>query len=152
MPQSNGAAAGVPDRRSATSPFLFLSVMAVASIFPAEARTRQVAEVVARFEPEIRRAILEGSIPSLAVALTDRRVDTPPLAGVVYSNMAYSLVAHFVEKFSGVPYKQYLQDEVWGALGMTSTEFNPSPATAERLAVPYVPDGETGRNTPTWCD
>ena len=260
MPQSIGAAAGVPNRRLATSLFLFLSAIAAASIFPAEARTQQVADVVARLEPEIRRAILEGNIPSLTVALTDRRgelwsgaygqsnlwartpasthtvyligstfkaqstvallqqmeqgkfalddpvsdhlddfvirgedpaqpvtfrhllthtsgmpvafgphtvwgdssplplkdylrdslrVDTPPLAGVVYSNMAYSLVAHFVEQFSGVPYKQYIRDEVWGALGMTSTEFNPSPATAERLAVPYVPDDETGRNTPT---
>ena len=32
---------------------------------------------------------------------------------------------------------------------MASTVFDPPPATAERLAVPYVPDPETGRNAPT---
>ncbi len=77
------------------------------------------------------------------------RVDTPPLEGVVYSNMAYSLVGHLVEKFSGVPYKQYVRDRVWGVLGMSSTAFNPSPEMAERLAVPYVPDEDSGRNAPT---
>lgn len=77
------------------------------------------------------------------------RVDTPPLEGVVYSNMAYSLVGHLVEKFSGVPYKQYIRDNVWGALGMTSTAFNPTPDMVERLAVPYVPDEDSGRNAPT---
>ena len=77
------------------------------------------------------------------------RVDTPPLEGVVYSNMAYSLVGHLVERFSGVPYKQYVRDSVWGVLGMTSTAFNPSPEMAERLAVPYVPDEDSGRNAPT---
>lgn len=77
------------------------------------------------------------------------RVDTPPLEGVVYSNMAYSLVGHLVETFSGVPYKEYIRENVWGALGMTSTAFNPSPDMVERLAMPYVPDEESGRNAPT---
>lgn len=77
------------------------------------------------------------------------RVDTPPLDGVVYSNMAYSLVGHLVEKFSGVPYKDYIRDRVWRVLGMTSTAFNPPPEMAERLAVPYVPDEDSGRNAPT---
>ena len=33
------------------------------------------------------------------------RVTTPPGEAVVYSNMAYSLVAHLVEKFSGKRHK-----------------------------------------------
>jgi len=78
--------------------------------------------------------------------LTDSlRVATPPLRGVVYSNMAYSLVAHLVETFSGVPYKQYIRENVWGPLGMRSTEFDLRPGMEERLAIPYVPDEETGR-------
>ncbi len=77
------------------------------------------------------------------------RVETPPLTAVVYSNMAYSLVAWFVEKFSGVPYKQYVRENVWGPLGMNSTTFDLSPALEERLAVPYVPDETTGRLAPT---
>ena len=77
------------------------------------------------------------------------RVETRPLQGVVYSNMAYSLIAHLVEHFSGIPYKEYIRDHVWGPLGMSSTEFDLRPEMEERLAVPYVPDEATGRNAPT---
>lgn len=77
------------------------------------------------------------------------RVATGPLQGVVYSNMAYSLVAHLVEHFSGVPYKEYIRDHVWEPLGMSSTEFDLRPEMEERLAVPYVPDDVTGRNVAT---
>ena len=247
-------------RRTSTPVFQVVTTLAVLSAVPVAAQPQDVAGVAARLEPEIRRAMLDGNIPSLTVALTDRRgelwsgaygqsnlwartpastrtvyligstfkaqstvallqqmdqgkfglddrvsdhldglvirgedpahpvtfrhllthtsgmpvdfgrhtvwgdtsplpldaylrdslrVDTPPLDGVVYSNMAYSLVGHLVEKFSGVPYKDYIRDEVWGPLGMIATEFNPSPGTAERLAVPYVPDEETRRNAPT---
>lgn len=77
------------------------------------------------------------------------RVATPPLEGVVYSNMAYSLVAHLVERFSGQPYKEYVREHVWGALDMSSTAFDVTPEMEERLAVPYVPDEATGRNVAT---
>lgn len=77
------------------------------------------------------------------------RVATAPLQGVVYSNLAYSLVAHLVEHFSGVPYKEYIRDHVWEPLGMSSTEFDLRPEMEERLAVPYVPDDVTGRNVAT---
>ena len=261
MLQCHGLARVVPrPRRASTTMFRVVAALAAPWVLPADARSQEVDAVAARLEPEIRRAMLDGNIPSLTVALTDRqgelwsgayglsnlwartpastrtvyligstfkaqstvallqqmeqgkfalddpvsghldgfvirgedpahpvtfrhllthtsgmpvafgphtvwgdtsplplgeylrdslRVDTVPLAGVVYSNMAYSLVGQLIEEFSGIPYRQYIRDEVWGRLGMTSTEFNPSPATAERLAVPYVPDEETGRNTPT---
>ena len=77
------------------------------------------------------------------------RVDWPPLQRVVYSNMAYSLVARLVERFSGIPYREYIRQNIWDPLGMTSTAFEPPPEMAERLAVPYVPDEDTGRNRPT---
>ena len=77
------------------------------------------------------------------------RVATPPLRGVVYSNMAYSLIAHLVERFSGVPYREYIRQHVWGALGMSSTAFDLRPEMEERLAIPYVPDAATGRNVAT---
>jgi CubicO group peptidase (beta-lactamase class C family) len=77
------------------------------------------------------------------------RVTAPPNTAVVYSNMAYSLVAHLVERFSGVPYKTYVRDNVWGPLGMASTEFDLRPEMEERLAMPYVPDSTTGRPVAT---
>jgi len=68
------------------------------------------------------------------------------MEGVVYSNLAYSLVGHLVERFSGVPYKRYIRERVWDPLGM-ETAFQPTPDMEERLSVPYAPDDE-GRLAP----
>lgn len=75
------------------------------------------------------------------------RLATPPLQRVVYSNLAYTLIAYLVERFSGVPYRDYIRDHVWLPLGMTSTAFAPTATMEERLAVPYILTD--GRLTPT---
>jgi CubicO group peptidase (beta-lactamase class C family) len=72
------------------------------------------------------------------------KVASPPLKSVVYSNLAYTLVAYLVQKFSGVPYKQYIQEHIFTPLEMTSTAFEPRPDMEERLAIPYVVDEKTG--------
>ncbi len=77
------------------------------------------------------------------------KVAKPPLTSVVYSNLAYTLVAYLVQKFSGVPYKQYIQEHIFTPLEMTSTAFEPTPAMDERLAVPYTVDEKTGGQTAT---
>ncbi len=71
------------------------------------------------------------------------KVAKPPLTSVVYSNLAFTLVAYLVQKFAGVPYKQYIQEHVFTPLEMTSTAFEPTPDMGERLAVPYTVDGKT---------
>ena len=73
----------------------------------------------------------------------------PPLTSVTYSNMAYTLVAYLVQKFSGVPYKQYMQEHIFTPLEMTSTAFEPRPDMEERLAIPYVVDEKTGSQVGT---
>ena len=84
--------------------------------------------------------------PPLARYLADSlEVERPPLERVVYSNLAYSLVAHLVETFSGTPYKQYIQERIWNPLGMTSTAFAPTPEMEERLSIPYRVDEEERR-------
>jgi len=88
--------------------------------------------------------------PPLATYLTDSlRVSRPPRQQVEYANIAYTLVAHMVEMFSGVPYKEYIQERVWGPLGMNSTAFMPTPEMEERLSIPYEPDPDTGRPAAT---
>lgn len=88
--------------------------------------------------------------PPLATYLTDSlQVSRPPLQQVEYANIAYTLVGHMVEQFSGDPYKEYMQEHVWGALGMGSTAFMPTPEMEERLSIPYVPDPDTGRPAAT---
>ncbi|MGH9874702.1 MAG: serine hydrolase domain-containing protein [Pyrinomonadaceae bacterium] len=77
------------------------------------------------------------------------KVAKPPLTSVTYSNMAFTLVAYLVQKFSGVPYKQYIQEHIFTPLEMTSTAFEPRPDMEERLAIPYVVDEKTGSQVGT---
>ena len=77
------------------------------------------------------------------------KVAKPPLTSVVYSNLAYTLVGYLVQKFSGVPYKQYIQEHVFTPLEMTSTAFEPTPEMGERLSVPYTVDEKTGSQVAT---
>lgn len=72
------------------------------------------------------------------------KVTKPPLTSVVYSNLAYTLIAYLVQKFSGVPYKQYIQEHIFTPLEMTSTAFEPRPDMEERLSIPYTVDEKTG--------
>ena len=77
------------------------------------------------------------------------KVTKPPMTSVTYSNMAYTLVAYLVQKLSGVPYKQYIQEHIFTPLEMTNTAFEPRPDMEERLAIPYIFDNKTGSQTGT---
>src|SRR5229473_3768352 len=77
------------------------------------------------------------------------KVTKPPQTSVTYSNMAFTLVAYLVQKFSGVPYKQYIQEHIFTPLEMTSTAFEPRPDMEERLAIPYTVDEKTGSQVGT---
>ncbi len=84
--------------------------------------------------------------PPLPVYLADSlAVVRPPMQQVVYSNLAYTLLGYLVELFSGVPYKDYIQNRIWDPLGMTSTAFAPTREMEERLSIPYTVDQRTGR-------
>ena len=76
------------------------------------------------------------------------RVESVPMEKVEYSNMAYTLVGHLVEKFSGSPYRTYIQRRIFDPLEMNSTAFVPTPAMVERLAVPYILDETTRHHRP----
>lgn len=73
----------------------------------------------------------------------------PPMTKVIYSNMAYTLVAYLIEKFAGVPYAQYIQEQIFNPLEMDDTAFMPRPDMEERLAIPYVIDKRTRHHVPT---
>ncbi len=76
------------------------------------------------------------------------KVAHPPMTKVEYSNAAFTLVGYLVQKLSGVPYRQYIQEHIFTPLEMTSTAFDPTPNIAERLSVPYVVDRKTGQQLP----
>ena len=77
------------------------------------------------------------------------KVARPPMTKVEYSNAAFTFVGYLVQKLSGVPFRQYIQEHVWTPLEMTSTAFDPTPDIDERMSEPYVVDKKTGRQTPT---
>jgi CubicO group peptidase (beta-lactamase class C family) len=56
----------------------------------------------------------------------------------------FTLIGYLVQKFSGVPYKQYIQEHIFAPMEMTSTAFEPRPDMDERLSIPYVVDQKTG--------
>jgi len=72
------------------------------------------------------------------------KVTKPPMTSVTYSNMAYTLIGYLVQKFSGKPYKQYIEEQIFTPLEMTSTAFEPRPNMEERLSIPYTVDPKTG--------
>ncbi len=76
------------------------------------------------------------------------KADTLPEEKVVYSNMAFTLIAYLVEEFSGRPYRTYMQEEIFSPLEMEQTVFEPTPAMVERLAIPYAIDSKTGAHIP----
>ncbi|HSR67941.1 MAG TPA: serine hydrolase domain-containing protein [Acidobacteriota bacterium] len=76
------------------------------------------------------------------------RAETPPLEKVVYSNMAYTLIAHLVEEMTGRDYRRYVQERLFDPLEMKNTVFIPTPSVEERLAIPYAL-GDDGDHVPT---
>jgi len=64
----------------------------------------------------------------------------PPGATVGYSNYGAALAGFIVQEVSGMPYEQYVEDNIFGPLGMTRSTFRqpPPPALADNQAVGYV--------------
>jgi CubicO group peptidase (beta-lactamase class C family) len=80
------------------------------------------------------------SPPSLSDYLRGRlRLWRRPGTRVLYSNIAFTLIAHLVEKFSGVPFKEYMRKNIFAPVEMRDTAFEPRADMAERLAIPYMP-------------
>jgi D-alanyl-D-alanine carboxypeptidase len=65
------------------------------------------------------------------------RVTTPPEVDHKYSNFAYELLGHVVERVSGRPFTEYVRASVLDPLGMRDTVWDPDPEQAARKAVGY---------------
>jgi CubicO group peptidase (beta-lactamase class C family) len=72
------------------------------------------------------------------------KITKPTMTSVTYSNMAYTLIGYLVEKLSGVPYKKYIEEQIFKPLEMNSTAFEPRPDMDERLSIPYRFDENSG--------
>jgi CubicO group peptidase (beta-lactamase class C family) len=82
----------------------------------------------------------DASPPALADYLQGRlQLWRRPGTRVLYSNIAFTLVAHLVERLSGMPFKEYMRRHVFAPVEMRDTAFEPRADMAERLAIPYMP-------------
>ncbi len=73
--------------------------------------------------------------------MADRRAAFPPATRWKYSNLAYTVAGMVVEQASGLSWADYVQRNIFGPLGMTSSSVDQD---VEGLAVPYsrrMPDG-----------
>lgn len=77
------------------------------------------------------------------------KVTKPAMTSVTYSNNAYTLIGYLVQKLSGKPFKEYIQENIFKPLEMNSTAFEPRPDMEERLSIPYRFDENTGAQVGT---
>lgn len=89
--------------------------------------------------------------PSLNADLEDfRDAYIPPVLrepGTVksYSNFGMGLVGYIVQRQSGVPFAQYVDEHILHPLQMNNSSFQPKPEIMSHLAVPYRADGQPMR-------
>ncbi|MEK8211298.1 serine hydrolase [Paenibacillus sp. FSL L8-0463] len=55
-----------------------------------------------------------------------------------YDNYAFNLQGYIVERLSGVPFTQYVQEHIFKPLGMGNSSFKLTPELRKYLAVPYT--------------
>jgi CubicO group peptidase (beta-lactamase class C family) len=80
-----------------------------------------------------------ADVPELLETLGEAEQVLPPGARFHYSNLAFALLGIAVERISGVPYAQYVHDNLLQPLGLSRTSFEPQdPAATGYLVQPYV--------------
>ena len=75
---------------------------------------------------------------------------TPPATRYEYSNYAFGLLGRVVTRASGVPYEQYMRQEILSKLHMNGTtfEFSDVPAASRAVGYRLKPDGTYGEEPP----
>jgi CubicO group peptidase (beta-lactamase class C family) len=75
---------------------------------------------------------------------------TPPGTRYEYSNYAFALLGRVVTRASGVPYEQYMREEILAKLRMDGStyEFSQVPAASRAVGYRLKPDGTYGEEPP----
>jgi CubicO group peptidase (beta-lactamase class C family) len=80
-----------------------------------------------------------AEVPELLETLDRAEQVLPSGAGFHYSNLAFALLGIVVERVSGMPYRDYVEQKLLRPLGLTRTSFDPlQPAATGYLVQPYV--------------
>lgn len=76
-----------------------------------------------------------GDLDKLLADLTPDKLSLAPHHGYHYSNLAYGLLGAVLQKVTGQPWADLLQQRILGPLGMTRTTYHPAPAYAPGFVV-----------------
>ncbi len=71
--------------------------------------------------------------------LLDKQVSfsNPPGVTYEYANLGFALLGRIVTKASGKPYQQYIRENIWRPLGMTTSEWEYANVAPDKLAHGY---------------
>ncbi len=95
--------------------------------------------------PPFRRFFLEmEGREAYEAAIGALPLDRPPGEATVYSDIGLMTVAFIVEQVTGRPFEAFLQEELWGPLGMADTGFNPAPSLWHRVATTELDEDYRG--------
>jgi len=84
------------------------------------------------FESRLDRS--QMTVESYRDAIYAAGLSAPPGTQVSYCNPAFTLLGSLISEASGVDHVQFIQDEIFLPLGMTSTRLRPGPDAIARLA------------------
>ena len=79
----------------------------------------------------------EFTLAEAVKVIAGRPLSFPPGSKWAYSNAGMSTLGRVVEVVSGKPYDVFLQDRLFGPLGMVDTTFYPTPDQMKRVATVY---------------
>lgn len=81
----------------------------------------------------------ESALADYVRSRTDREILVPPGKVFSYSNLGYALAGHVLEKVTGKPYADAMQEILFEPLGMTRTTLRPLAAMTRPLSVGHEP-------------
>lgn len=86
----------------------------------------------------------EESFYALAAQLKDDYVATKPNTIFSYSNIGYALLGDIVSRVSGIPFEEYVKQNLFDTMHMRSSSFKLSDINIDRLSLGYLSDKEVG--------
>lgn len=83
--------------------------------------------------PEVmERRASPFTVRELLATFWDRPLDFPPGSKFSYSNSGYAILGAIIERASGMPYAQFLQQRLFRPAGLDHTEVGDAPVAADR--------------------
>jgi len=89
----------------------------------------------------------DAPFTAVATALGEEYTAFPPNLVFSYSNIGYTLLGHLVQRVTGVPFAQHIDQAVFVPLGLSQTSMGPRPEMERLLAKGYR-DGREARRLP----